>query len=116
MNSCENAIIAINYALFHCSNIRWITQKGFEHAVFSLVFKNFPRDPSTVWTLKTMVDPYIEKLAPEQCTLMKNSLLLGLPKASVVSEDLLKMSVSEMKLSLSSTCGIVTTIITQPPV
>ena len=58
-----------------------------------------------------MVDPYIEKLAPEQCTLMKNFLLLGLPKASVVSEDLLKMSVSEMKLSLSSSCGIVTTTI-----
>ena len=44
----ENARIAINHGLFQCSNIRWITRKGFEHAACGLVFKHLPRDPSNV--------------------------------------------------------------------
>ena len=41
------------------SMIHFIRRKVFEHAVFGLVFKHLPRDPSNVSTLKTMVDPYI---------------------------------------------------------
>ena len=43
-----NARIVINHGLFQCSNIRWITRKGFEHAACGLVFKHPPRDPSNV--------------------------------------------------------------------
>ena len=45
---CENARIAINNALFQCSNIRWVTCKVFEHAAFGLVFRHLPRDPANV--------------------------------------------------------------------
>ena len=48
MDKRENARIAINHGLFQCSNIRWITRKGFEHAACGLVFKRLPRDPSNV--------------------------------------------------------------------
>ena len=60
LDEIENARITINHGLFQCSNIRWITQKAFEHGACGL-FKHLPRDPSNVYTLKTMVDPYIEK-------------------------------------------------------
>ena len=48
VDKSENARIAINHGLFQCSNIRWITRKGFEHAACGLVFKHLPRDPSNV--------------------------------------------------------------------
>ena len=48
MDKGENARIVIKYGLFQCSNIRWVTQKGFEHAACGLVFKHLPLDPSNV--------------------------------------------------------------------
>ena len=48
MNKSEIARIAINRGLFQCSNIHWITQKGFEYVACCLVFKHLPRDPSNV--------------------------------------------------------------------
>ena len=53
MNSCENARVATNHVMFQCLNIPWITGKGFEGRV--------SHDPSNVWTLKTMVDPCINR-------------------------------------------------------
>ena len=48
MNSCENATITVNHVLFPCTNILWITPKGFEHAAFGLVFKCLPSDPLNI--------------------------------------------------------------------
>ena len=48
MTKCKKARIAINHVLFHCSHIRWITQKGFEQEAFGLVFKHLPHDPANV--------------------------------------------------------------------
>ena len=44
----ENARIVINHGLFQCSNICWITQKGFEHMACDLVFKHLPSDTLNV--------------------------------------------------------------------
>ena len=39
--------VGINHG-FQCSNIRWITRKGFEHKAAGRVFKPLPSDPANV--------------------------------------------------------------------
>ena len=48
VNMGENASIVISLVLFQCSNICWITLKGFDPAAFGLVFKHLPHDPANV--------------------------------------------------------------------